>query len=189
MTPILLSGPVIEPLSLPEAKSWLKIDTNEEDNLVLALITSARLVIETHAGIQMNTQSWRIVMDRWPDTATLALPLRPLISIDAIRIFDAGGTAATVDQADYLLDIAGAQPRLHFIKHPPHPGQPLAGIEIDAVSGFGSAAIDVPEPLRQAMRLLMARWYENRGDASEDARSIPRPVAALVSSWRSVRLT
>jgi uncharacterized phiE125 gp8 family phage protein len=189
MPPILLSGPAIEPLSLQEAKNWLRIDTNLEDTLVQALVTSARVVIEAHAGVQMITQSWRIVMDRWPQAWPMPLPLRPLISVEAVRIIDDIGAAESLPSTEYILDLAGMHPRLHFSIQPPPPGRPLAGIEIDVISGFGPAAMDVPEPLRQAVRVLLARWYENRGDAADDAQAIPKSVAALVSAWRSVRLT
>ena len=48
-----------------------------------------------------------------------------------------------------------------------------------------------PRPLRQAMRLLVARWYENRGDVEADAdmARTPAAVAALVAPYRRVRLS
>ena len=41
-------------------------------------------------------------------------------------------------------------------------GSPPASSSTSTV-GYGDAAGDVPEPLRQAIRLLVAHWYENRG--------------------------
>ena len=43
------------------------------------------------------------------------------------------------------------------------PARLAAGIELDVTVGYGDAAVDVPEALRQAICLLTAHWYENRG--------------------------
>jgi uncharacterized phiE125 gp8 family phage protein len=189
MIPILLSGPVIEPVSLFEAKNWLRLSNSDEDVLVQALITSARLVVEASAGVLMISQTWRLSEDQWPVSGALVLPLRPIASVDAIRVVDGQGNAAILPQQDYQADVPAMNGRLQFLKAPLAPGQKLSGIQIDVTAGFGAAAADVPAPLRQAILLLVARWFENRGDAAEDGRALPREIASLVSSWRAVRLT
>ncbi|MCC2097407.1 MAG: head-tail connector protein, partial [Hyphomicrobiales bacterium] len=65
MTPILQSAPAVEPVSLAEAKNWLRISHDSDDLLIEALITSARLVVEAHAQLVLIAQSWRIVADAW----------------------------------------------------------------------------------------------------------------------------
>ena len=49
---------------------------------------------------------------------------------------------------------------------------------------------DVPEPLRQAIRLLVAHWYENRGlvAAGSQTAMLPSTVAALVAPYRMLSL-
>jgi uncharacterized phiE125 gp8 family phage protein len=69
------------------------------------------------------------------------------------------------------------------------PGRLAAGIELDVVCGYGDAASDVPEPLRQAIRLLVAHWYENRGLATLGAVTVlPATVAALIAPYRVLSL-
>ncbi len=46
MNMILLTGPSLEPVTLAEMKLWLKIDGSEDDNVINALIVSARLSVE-----------------------------------------------------------------------------------------------------------------------------------------------
>ena len=72
----------------------------------------------------------------------------------------------------------------------PVPGRIAAGIELDVTFGFGDAAADLPEPLRQAIRLLVAHWYENRGlvAAADKSTVLPSTVAALISSYRVLSL-
>ncbi len=80
MTPILLSGPAIEPVSLAEAKAWLRVDHSSDDDLVSALLTAARLTLEAWARLMFITQSWRLVYDAWPAGAVLPVPCRGFAS-------------------------------------------------------------------------------------------------------------
>jgi uncharacterized phiE125 gp8 family phage protein len=70
------------------------------------------------------------------------------------------------------------------------PGRIAAGIEIDLDAGYGDAAADVPEPLRQAIRLLLTHWYENRGIAAASGETAARPasVSALIAPFRVLAL-
>jgi uncharacterized phiE125 gp8 family phage protein len=46
----------------------------------------------------------------------------------------------------------------------------------------------VPEPLRLAIRMLVAHWFEHRGDLEDEARGLPSAVLALVRPFRTIRL-
>ena len=72
----------------------------------------------------------------------------------------------------------------------PPPGRAVAGIEIDVEAGYGATASDVPEPLKQAIRQLVAHWYENRGAGApgESALRMPATVAALIAPYRVLAL-
>jgi uncharacterized phiE125 gp8 family phage protein len=61
-----------------------------------------------------------------------------------------------------------------------------AGIELDLQLGYGANAADVPAPLRHAVRMLVAHWYENRGLVAAGAgiATLPAGVAALVAPYR-----
>ncbi|HVW94201.1 MAG TPA: hypothetical protein VHB74_16540, partial [Devosia sp.] len=43
MTSFLLEGPAAEPVTLADAKAFLKLDASDEDALVSTLVTAARL--------------------------------------------------------------------------------------------------------------------------------------------------
>ncbi len=61
---------------------------------------------------------------------------------------------------------------------------------IDVEAGYGTTASDVPEPLKQAIRQLLAHWYENRGAGppDESALRVPATVAALIAPYRVLAL-
>ena len=92
--------------------------------------------------------------------------------------------------AEYVVAPAFDAARIQMIGDPPTPGVSMGGISIDVVAGYGDASTTVPEPLRLAIKMLAARWHENRGDIETDAAAdrLPQPVGALVAPFRRARL-
>lgn len=190
MIPILLMPPDVEPISLAQAKNWLRIDHSDEDELILALIASARLVVESASGRMLISQTWRLVLDAWP-VNEIVVPLAPVRQVLALRTLSSDGSASVVPASDYLADTSGGRGRVRFSVAPPAPERKIGGCEIDLEIGFSASAQGVPETLKTAMRLLIARWYEHRGDVESDGafERMPAAVAALIAPYRRVRLT
>ncbi|HEX8167786.1 MAG TPA: head-tail connector protein [Beijerinckiaceae bacterium] len=187
MTPLLIAGPAVEPVTLAEMRAYLRLDDNAEDDLVTALVKAARLLVEAACGRQLVEQTWRLMLDRWPCGRVVRLPLSPLIRVERLRVFDAAGTPADLASAFYRAEAASDPPRVAVSATAPESGVAAEGIHLDVAVGFGPAAADVPAPLAQAVRLLVARWFENRGDALADT-ALPPDVAALVAPFRRARL-
>jgi uncharacterized phiE125 gp8 family phage protein len=187
MNSILLTGPAVEPVSLDEAKAFLRIEHDDDDDVITALIAGARLYAEAQTRRALITQSWRLTRDAWPQTGRIAVRPAPLQSLDAVRVHDGGSEAIELDVAGFFPDVAGSE--LVFAPWAmPQPGR-AAGIELDVTLGYGDAAIDVPEPLRQAIRLLVGHWYENRGVVTPGTTStLPATVPALLAPYRMVSL-
>jgi uncharacterized phiE125 gp8 family phage protein len=192
MTSYLLAGPASEPVSLDDAKAYLKLDSTDDDALVTTLITAARLHIEGTTGQALLSQSWRVVVDDWPPAGLIRLPVSPLTSLTAITAYDRDGNPSALSLAGVLWD-ATAAPTVLFLPASFGAGVPLRdrqGIEIDYVAGFGGDPADVPATLIQALLTLVAYWYENR-DAVLIAGSgsvIPAGIDLMLAPYRSVRL-
>ncbi|MCL4766442.1 MAG: head-tail connector protein [Hyphomicrobiaceae bacterium] len=188
---VLTAAPAVEPITVDEAKAHLRIDHGEEDALLASLIATSRLQIEAAVGIALITQSWSWRLDAWPDPSAVALPMRPVQSVDAVRIMAADGSIEALSPEQFLVDGASLQPRLLSTSGAwSLPGARALGIEIAFTAGFGGAASDVPPPIRQALLILVAHWYEHREAAGvgEAAARIPDPVSALLTPYRRVRL-
>ena len=186
----LLSGPLLEPLSLAETKTHLRIDTNDEDAFIASLITTARLQVEAAFNMALITQRQQWLADAWPEGGVVELPVRPLQSVDAIRLRDDKDTAHVLDPAAYTVDRASNVPRIALLTGDQlDPGMPLNGIEADVTVGFGAAANDVPQDIREALLLLTAFWFEHRDPADTGhACILPEAVSALLAPYRAVRL-
>ena len=145
MTPICITAPALEPLSLAEAKIWLKVDSTADDTLILALITAARVHIEQATRLLLLTQSWKLVADHWPCQRQwrgriVDLPLSPVQSVASITLYDDYDVPTLINPATYRLDKSQANPRLIFSAMPPAPHRLAQGIEIALVNGFGDIA-------------------------------------------------
>ncbi len=191
MALVLTSAPLIEPVSLDEAKAHLRIDGNAEDILVSSLILTSRLHIEAALDLALIDQAWTLQLDRWPRTSDVEIPLSPLQSVNGVGVRNAAGELVPVPATSYLTDMASRPPRIVFngaVR--PDPGVAAAGIEIAFSAGFGSTAASVPAPLRHAVLMLVSHWYEHR-DAAETGSlqtRIPDVISDLIAPFRKIRL-
>ncbi|MDC7787593.1 head-tail connector protein [Rhodoplanes sp. TEM] len=183
MSSMLLAGPASEPLTLAEAKAFLRVDHADEDALIDSLIGAARTLVERATRRALITQTWRLVRDAWPAGGRIAVLPAPLRSVAAARVFDADGLPRAIDPAVFRLDTASAPGIAGFDRAAvPEPGLRVAGVAIDVTVGYGDDAAAVPAPLVQAVRLWLAHFHEHRGIETE-ART-PAAIAALIAPYR-----
>ena len=188
MTPLLIAAPAVEPVTFAEMRAYMRLDESAEDDLAAALIKAARLLVEAASGRQLIEQTWRLILDRWPASRTVLLPVSPLMRVERIRVFDGTGGGSDLSPPFYRAGRFGDPPRLVIASASPEPGLAAEGIWIEVVAGFGPTGSDVPAPLAQAIRVLVARWFENRGDAPASDTPLPPDVAAVVAPYRRARL-
>jgi uncharacterized phiE125 gp8 family phage protein len=188
MQRFILNGPQGEPLTLAEAKRFLRVDHAEDDGLILSLVKGARERIEARTGRALMNQTWRIVLDSLPWGGRLALPMLQVSAVTVVRIFGAWGAAQEFTPPVYRL-IPGTEPPIVDVSALPAPGRARDGIEIDVTAGYGALASDVPEPLRQALRLMVAHAYAATGPDGR-VRSGPEPgeINGLLAPYRLGRI-
>lgn len=208
-----VSAPAVEPVTAEELRTHLReTATGLPDAEANDLIAEAREYAETLIGFAMITQTWLLALDRWPTqnepwwdgvremsvtelygpkyAADVHLPRWPLQSIDGVNVYGEDGSATAVTVAD-VFDVDTYQ----------HPGRmtlqrgatwPIAlrannAIEITYIAGYGSAASNVPAPLRRAVKNLAAHLYTHRGDGCEGA-AIESGAKAILDSYKVARL-
>lgn len=191
MSSILLAGPETEPIPLAEAKAWLRVEHDDDDDVIAALIAGARVHVEAQTRRALITQSWRLIRDAWPADGRIAVLPAPLQALAAARVYRLDGTTQAIEPAAFVADTAGAPAVLSFTGGAlPATGRVIAGIELDVEVGYGDEPAEVPEPLRQAIRFLVAHWYENCGliAVGQAVAALPQNVAALIAPYRVLAL-
>lgn len=188
----LITPPAAEPVSLAEAKLHLRVDFDEDDALIQALISAARQAAEMLTQRQLVTARWRMVLDSFPGCGLMGVPAgqtftlpghailltkSPVTSVVEIRYLDMAGIWQVMPAAHYTVDNACEPGRIT-----PVFGQiwPIALPQIGAVSvifdaGYGSAA-DVPEGLKSWIKLRLGSLYAHREEVASIARGRIDPL-------------
>jgi len=161
-----------EPITTDEAKAFLRITHNLEDDLVSALISAARAHCERYTGLLLAGQAVTQTMDSFPCGDTLTLAKGPVAEVSGIAVVTSEGEAGETEfSADnFVADPASRRIVLKDGASWPEVVRPIAGVKVRYV-----AASDVPHTLLQGMKHLISHMYENR----ETADQIPPIVVAL----------
>lgn len=182
-------APLVEPLSLADAKAHLRVDVSDDDSLITTLVTSARLAVERIISRSLITQTWQLNIDRFPDSNQhILLPQSPAQSVSQIQYVDQDGLTQTFASSKYTLDSNDQRrPRiaLAFNESWPSEQDVVNAVTITYVAGFGSASSDVPEDLTSAIKLLVGLLYENREQITvTNMQNIPFGVMSLLADFR-----
>ena len=182
MPSILLSGPAVEPITLAEAKLFLRVDHNTEDSLIATLIGAAREAVETSCGRALITRRVRESLDIWrrDSVGGAVLSIGPVVDVIAVRLLADNGAQSVIDPERYRLESHRDRPRLVFPPGMPATLRSAGGIEIEYDAGYADDAADLPIALRVATMQIVTALYEARhGQASvpDSARALMRPFA------------
>jgi uncharacterized phiE125 gp8 family phage protein len=185
-----LEAPAEEPITTAEAKSHLKVDTDDEDTYIGTLIIAAREYAEGVLGRTLVSTRKQIKLDAFPENnGPIEIPLPPTIEIQSFAYINAsGGSTSLVEDTDFKLVDGGDNEPAKVV---PCYGKswPAARAEDDAVTIVFLAgwedADDVPQSIKQAILLLVAHWFENRESVNigNIVNEVPQGVDALL--WRN----
>lgn len=178
----IITPPASEPVSLSEAKLYLRVDHTAEDSLIAMLIGASRAAVEAGIGRALIKRRVRESLDIWRRESVngAVLGLGPVTNVIAVRLLADNGSQSVLDPDRYRLDGDRDRPRLVFAEGVPATLREIGGIEIEYECGFAETAADLPIALRLAALQILASLYELRqGDAPipETARALMRPYA------------
>ena len=167
---------VAEPLSLTEAKAWMRIvDYTTDDTLITSLIKSTRKNLEKYTGLSFGTKTLDVIMEN--DKLEFELPYSPVQSVTSVEKWDGDEWVTLTADTDYYVIEDCLQV---FTK---------AKFRIVYVAGYTA----LPEDLVSDMKVLVAWQYKNRGlnfqaDSDNAASVTQNPMTNLLNakSYRKV---
>lgn len=203
----IVTPPATEPTTVIFAKQHCRIDADADDNIVGSLITAARVIAEQYLGRALITQTllWT-AQPRSPVWRSnhflhepLILPRPPVQSISTVSALDTLGNATTISAATlpvvppatllgYMADLTLEPARLVIGRETVmSDGRTLKSvnlqhIQVQLVAGYGDATT-IPQPIINAILIIVAFLYEHRGDAGGD---IPQAAQWLLDPYRVV---
>ena len=190
-----------EPVTLAELKLHMRIVDDAEHSLISALNTAARQYVEDYTQRAIAVQTYLLTLDGFPieshpswyppvepyprpwDVA-IELPRSPVSSVTSVVYDDPAGTATTLADDQYRLDLGGAVPLIvpAYGKRWPATRPQIGSVRITFVAGYTT----VPEGLKCAIKLLVAHWYMYREPTGAVATTanVPLTIEALMSQYR-----
>jgi uncharacterized phiE125 gp8 family phage protein len=178
--------PAIEPVTLSEAKTHLRVDDSAEDAYITSLITVARTTAEDRTGRTLITTTWRYTIDEFPDAIPLANP--PIISVVSLQYKrDSDGTVVTLNGTEYLLDTVNQPGWIvpAFGKQWPATRDEINSVIVTYTAGYGTTAASVPAPLKQWILLAVGDMYDQSRSLSSERAMVPSKfVDSLLDPYR-----
>lgn len=184
------------PASLPVAalRSHLRMGSGfepvadaTEDAALAGFLRAAIATVEARTGKVLLTRVFRLRLEDWRDPCGQPLPLAPALGVESVEMTDGqGGVTAVPDTAWRL--IPDTQRPILAPVGTSLPHVPMDGfVTVRFTAGFGTTWDRVPPDLAQAVLMLAARYYEDRGFDGGQNLALPHGVSALIERWRQVR--
>lgn len=163
-------------------------ETSLQNDLLEVYLRAAISAIEGKTGRVILQRSYLWQLTGWRYTDAQILPVRPVVSIAALRTYDRSGavTEHSSDTYDFVPD--SQAPAIRAIGFHLPPVSDGGSVEIEFVAGHGATWEAVPSDLAQAVIILAAQFYENRTGAPDPSGVLPMAVLSLIEPYRPVRL-
>ncbi len=187
--------PVVEPVSLSDAKTHLRVDTESDDDQILALITAAREWCENYTQRTFVHTQWTMTFDTFPWEIELPRPPVAVASgntATTITYAMEGGGTATLATSEYRVDRTSEPGVIRTVYAGTWPSHLLDrnSISVTWWGGYGEDGTKVPKVVRSAILMLVAYWYERRLAADQvAATAVPFGVSSMLDSikWGDYR--
>lgn len=165
----IVTPPASEPVALDRVKQHLRIEHGDEDVLLTAYLSAARLLVEDMTGRALAAQTIRELRDAFPEGAAPIELLRvPVTSVDEVRYVLADGTERVLDSSAYVV----REERL-VVPTSSWPTDDVMRVRITYKTGSYMTPV-----LEQAVAWMAALMYEQRLPIITGAivRDVPMPL-------------
>lgn len=174
-----------EPITLAEAKNFLRVDHAEDDMLISALITASRQMCEEYTRRILVTTTVDEYFDKFPKNSwnnlsnLIYLSRGPVASITSVKYVDEIGSEVTLTSDQYITDVISEPARVQSTAG----WFAAAGVVNQVIVRYvvGSDVSSIPRPLIQGMMLVISDLYDQRGDA---VRRLPTASEYLWNPYR-----
>ena len=171
------SGPAVEPITLEELKTRLRISGCDSDDEVGDMLKAARLQVEADTYRKLITQT--VVMYQ-EDFSSLLGPvqirLAPIHSITHLKYYDRDDVLQTFSASDYYANLTSTPPEIRLKEAKQWPNTSLYRpnkVEVTMVAGYGSTAASVPRAAKLAIvEYCRAMWDGCEGNTETYRRLI-----------------
>jgi len=167
------------PVSLDEARSWLRLGATIDDAVVAGLVRAATNICEAFIGQWLMVRTTEETLS--VGAGGVQLSVRPVVAVDAVTLLADGGGEVVPTADDYGVTIARDGTARLAISHPGDARR----IRVAYRAGMADDVNRIPEAIRQGIVRMTQHLYDARDGA--DA-APPAVIAALWQPWRRLTL-
>lgn len=168
---------------LNEIKQHLRIDSTDEDALLVSLWDAAVLKLENLTRRVIRQKQIEIFYDEFEEQVLISY--FPIVSVDAVEYRDLSGNWQPY--VDWLLDAREIPPKILRNQGATWPlvNAALMSVKITITAGYPV----LPPDLFRAALILVGTWHEHREALSETVLNrVPMTVDYLVAGYKLPRL-
>jgi len=163
LAPVRTAAPATTPITLAEAKAHLRVTTSDDDTIIGGLVQAATDRLDAWYGIlgrALVTQTWRVDFSEFDYADHYHLPFGPVQSVTSVAYWDVDNVDTVFSSSNYTLhhEDQGYFIRLSNSASWPSLYERVDAVRITFVAGYGAAAA-VPEPIKIAIKFMVAQWY------------------------------
>jgi uncharacterized phiE125 gp8 family phage protein len=172
---------VLDSAMLDEAKAYLRLESDEEDAPIGAIILAAIGHAEAFLKQMLIRRGFREVIPVSSDWRRLSI--LPVTSVTSVTGLPAEGASFVMPVGSYAVDIDADSDAWLRVTAPGSAGR----IQVTGEAGLAAEWSLLPEAVKLGILRLAAHLFAYR-DSSNDA-GPPAAVAALLRPWRRMRLS
>ena len=202
----LTAPPTSAVLTVTEVKRHLRVDFDDDDDVIADMIAVAVGQLDPAAGGQLGRalrpQQWELRLAGFTDhdchhpryhAGAIALPFPPLISIDSFTYDDAAGfERALVENVDFRILGVGARHKQAVVpvfgRHWPTARSAEESVRIRFMAGYPLENDALPAPIKAWLKLQIGALYENREGFSVGTREavaeLPDHIQQMITPYR-----
>lgn len=188
----LITAPAVEPVVLADARAALgldEVDATLDANLTRRC-TTARQWAEDFTGRALINQTWELVLDGFPGNE-IELLKAPLVSVTSVKYLDTSGVEQTLATSSYVVDTDSDPGRVYLAYGESWPSTRdiQNAVRIRFVAGYGTAASNVPNPIKDAILIAIGHWtnYQASDEYGVTMTRVPFAAENLLAPYRVLR--
>ena len=152
---VTMTLPATPVITTAEAKTALRVDFNDDDDFIDALIESATLYFQKKLNRAFISQT---VIAEWDQVGyEVPLPYAPVSAVSEVAVVDYDGTTtALTSGTGYTLRNGVVRVNTNL------------GLKVTYTAGYGATSATVPQPIRTAIERMVINLYDRRDDTVEN---------------------
>lgn len=178
------STPAVQPVSLQEAKRHLRVDFDDADDDIQALIEVATRAAEDRTERTLITTSWALQVADFRIGQAVELSNQPIIGIDHVEYRFDTVLSWTLPPTDYVLRNQVEAYRIQGDDTTARNCCQYGRLTIHYTAGYGPDPLDVPAPIRHWIKLAVGDLWAHRTRSAEKP-AVPQGFAdGLLDPYR-----